>query len=106
MALPRIDKLSYKQLLDLKNRMDVAMKARRAEEKVAIKQQISELASESGFSVDELMGGKRGNRKGIKVAIKYSHPEDKTLTWTGRGRQPRWLVAELKNGKKLESFTV
>ena len=27
-------------------------------------------------------------------------------TWTGRGKQPRWLVAELEKGAKLEDFLI
>jgi DNA-binding protein H-NS len=27
-------------------------------------------------------------------------------TWSGRGLRPRWLVAELKKGKKLQDFAI
>ncbi|MBC6812953.1 DNA-binding protein, partial [Acinetobacter baumannii] len=27
-------------------------------------------------------------------------------TWTGRGKQPRWLVAEIETGAKLEDFLI
>ncbi|EPL5429774.1 TPA: H-NS family nucleoid-associated regulatory protein, partial [Acinetobacter baumannii] len=27
-------------------------------------------------------------------------------TWTGRGKQPRWLVAEIEKGAKLEDFLI
>ncbi|MFW1863942.1 H-NS family nucleoid-associated regulatory protein, partial [Acinetobacter baumannii] len=26
--------------------------------------------------------------------------------WTGRGKQPRWLVAEIEKGAKLEDFLI
>ena len=41
---------------------------------------------------------------GKKVAPKYRGP--KGVTWSGRGLKPRWLVAELKKGKKLEQFAI
>ena len=44
--------------------------------------------------------GKRGT-----VAVKYRHPENSALTWTGRGLQPRWLKAALAAGAKLSDFT-
>ena len=47
---------------------------------------------------------KRGTRKGSKVAPKYRGPGG--VTWSGRGLKPRWLTAELKKGKKLESFAI
>lgn len=40
------------------------------------------------------------------VAPKYRNPENSDETWSGRGRQPRWLVAALKKGKKLRDFAI
>ncbi len=107
MAVPNIDKLTYQQLLDLEAKIADAIVARRNEEKAEVKRKMAELAAKSGFDVEELMGSSKGRRgKRGKVAPKYRHPQDASLTWTGRGRQPLWLVAELKKGKKLESFLI
>jgi DNA-binding protein H-NS len=27
-------------------------------------------------------------------------------TWAGRGQRPKWLVAAMKKGKKIESFLI
>jgi DNA-binding protein H-NS len=27
-------------------------------------------------------------------------------TWAGRGARPRWMVAAMKKGKKMESFLI
>jgi DNA-binding protein H-NS len=51
-------------------------------------------------------GRKRSSLAGKKVAPKYRNPADKRDTWTGRGRQPLWLVAAVKSGKKLDSFLI
>lgn len=37
------------------------------------------------------------------VAIKYRNGSD---TWTGRGRQPKWVVEFVASGKKLEDIQV
>ncbi len=37
------------------------------------------------------------------VAIKY---RDGDNTWTGRGRQPKWLEKKITEGSKLEDFAV
>jgi DNA-binding protein H-NS len=42
--------------------------------------------------------------KGKKVAPKFKGPGGET--WAGRGARPRWLVAALKEGKKLEDFAI
>ena len=36
----------------------------------------------------------------------YKHSGDATLAWTGRGRQPKWVVAFLANGGTLEQLAV
>ena len=39
------------------------------------------------------------------VAPKYRHPESGE-TWSGRGKAPRWLVAEESKGASRESFLI
>ena len=41
---------------------------------------------------------------GRKVPIKYR--DENGNTWTSRGSQPRWLVAALEKGRKIEEFLV
>lgn len=48
--------------------------------------------------------GKKGTKKRAPVPAKYR--DDAGNTWSGRGSQPRWLVAALAGGKKLESMAV
>ena len=40
------------------------------------------------------------------VPPKYCNPEKPSETWAGRGKQPRWLVAQLSSGKRIEDFTI
>jgi DNA-binding protein H-NS len=42
--------------------------------------------------------------KGRKVPPKYRSPSGDT--WAGRGAKPRWLVAAIKRGKKVEDFLI
>lgn len=44
--------------------------------------------------------------RGRKLPALYRNPKDRSQTWAGRGNKPRWLAAALKQGKKLESFTI
>ena len=105
-----LDKMTYAELRELRDRVDAAMIEAQASEKRALRGKMEALAAESGFSVSELVGSKRGPKKGAikgsKVAAKYRNPKDASQTWAGRGRQPLWLVAALKRGQKLESFLV
>jgi len=42
--------------------------------------------------------------KGKKVPPKYRSRSGET--WAGRGAKPRWLVAAIKGGKKLDDFLI
>jgi DNA-binding protein H-NS len=40
------------------------------------------------------------------VHPKYCNPKSQTETWCGRGKQPRWLIAELLAGNQLSDFLI
>lgn len=48
----------------------------------------------------------RTRRPYPKVFPKYQNPKNPTETWSGRGRQPRWLSPQLRSGKKLDDFRI
>lgn len=48
----------------------------------------------------------RPRRRYPKVLPKYSNPSAPTETWSGRGKQPRWVVAALRTGHKLEDLLI
>ena len=45
-------------------------------------------------------------RKYPKVLPKYFNPAAPTETWSGRGKQPRWVVVALRSGHKLDEFQI
>ena len=45
-------------------------------------------------------------RRYPRVFPKYRNPARPSETWAGRGKQPRWLTAQLKSGKRLEDFRI
>jgi DNA-binding protein H-NS len=49
---------------------------------------------------------KSSKLKGKKVAPKYRNPANKSETWTGRGRQPKWVAAALKSGQKIDDLAI
>ncbi len=106
MRQPNLDKMSLKDLLDLELRVQKAIATAKERERMELKQKIEDLATESGFSVDELFTRGRGAMKGRTVAPKYVNPDNRAETWTGRGRKPKWLVAKLAKGAKVEQFAI
>jgi DNA-binding protein H-NS len=49
---------------------------------------------------------KRERRKYPRVLPKYQNPSEPSETWSGRGKQPRWLTAALKMGHTIEDFII
>lgn len=103
MAAINVEKLSLKDLLDLQARVERAISVAKDRERAEVKQKIASLAESAGFSVGELFGA-RG--RGKAVVAKYVNPDNRSETWTGRGRKPNWLVAKLGKGAKMDDFAV
>jgi len=49
---------------------------------------------------------RKGMPKGTRLKPKYRNPKNKGETWAGRGLKPKWIVAALQSGKKLEDFAI
>ena len=106
MALPKIDKFSHAELLELQARIEDTIANKRAEEQAKLRERVAEMAAEAGLSLDDVISRNGKDRRGGKVAIKYRNPKDPSQTWTGRGRMPRWMAAELAAGRSREKFAV
>jgi DNA-binding protein H-NS len=107
MAAVNYDKMALKDLLDIELKVKKAIGIARERERSDVKEKIVALASGSGFSVTELFGASgRVSTKGRTVAAKYANPDDRSQTWTGRGRKPNWVVAKLARGAKIDDFAI
>ncbi len=62
-------------------------------------------AAKAGNAIKSAGGKKPSSRAGIKVPIKYQHPTQSHLSWTGRGKTPAW-VSELKAAGELDKALV
>ena len=115
--------LSSKELDTLINKAKkrkTALKKRKPA--AAVRRKINALAKAEGYTVAELFGGAAAGagratraprkasatkgRKLGKVAPKYRNPAKPSETWTGRGKQPRWLAAETAKGRKVDEFLI
>jgi len=88
----------------------------------AVRNRLKKLATTEGYSVAELFGGatpKSASRTGKsaraattkgrklgKVEPKYRNPANSSETWSGRGKQPRWLAALTAQGRKPADFAI
>jgi DNA-binding protein H-NS len=70
-----------------------------------IDERLVELRKELEKQLAALTGQPKGkSMKGRKVPPKYRNRSGET--WAGRGARPKWLVAALKKGKKIEDFLI
>jgi DNA-binding protein H-NS len=103
MARPsKLSALSIDGLVKLRDDVSEALKQKAK----ALQKQLASLGSDYAEVGRIAIYGRRPNSlKGRKVAPKYRDPVSGE-TWAGRGVRPRWLVARLKGGKKLEDFAI
>lgn len=99
-----LDNMNTKALMNLSEKLSVRIREQQEQEKADVKEAIQKMASDSGFTVQELFGFTR--KGGVRAMVKFSNPDDRSETWTGRGRQPRWLADKISAGAKLEDFRV
>jgi len=115
-----LDGLSLNELKKLSKDVE---KAIAAEEKRARREAMNEIkavAAKHGVDLSDLVGGeapkkpgpKPGAKRGKSAAKKpkapprYANPQDKSQTWSGRGRRPEWVNAALKSGKELSDLSI
>ncbi|MEY3974056.1 MAG: trans-acting regulatory protein [Pseudomonadota bacterium] len=97
--------LSVAELNTLQNDITREIARRRKSEADSLVDEFRKRAAELGLSMEELVSSKSTTKRG-KVAIKYRHPDDANLTWTGRGKRPRWVDAWLKSGQSIEQLAI
>jgi DNA-binding protein H-NS len=107
--MAKIDLTGYtlSELKGLQHDIERAIKDRQQEDMQKAREQILAIAKDAGVSVEELLGNggtKTKKANGKKVEARYQNPEDTSQTWTGRGRQPRWMTEAKANGKKADDF--
>jgi len=95
MAKANLASMSVEELLNLRDNVTRALNQRSSD----LHRQLAALSEDVGGS-----GRRASAMKGRKVAAKYRGPGGET--WAGRGARPRWLVALLKDGHKLEDFAI
>jgi DNA-binding protein H-NS len=98
--------LSENELQEVILNAEKALKAKLANKRKDVIAQIKELAAAIDVTVEIIENDKKLTRKGLKVPIKYRHPQDPSKTWTGRGVTPRWLQTLLDSGRDRSEFEV
>jgi DNA-binding protein H-NS len=90
MPKPNLSTMSVDQLLSLRANIEKTLNSRAAQ----LRRELGKLSAKPAAHP----------LKGRKAPVKYRDRAGNT--WAGRGAKPRWLVAALKKGKKVEDFLI
>jgi DNA-binding protein H-NS len=93
--------MSADELWRLHEQMTSILARKVAEEKAKLEERLRRLEN-----ANNAIGSNRPRRAYPKVLPKYQNPKNNAETWSGRGKQPHWVQAQLRAGKKLEHFLI
>lgn len=98
--------LNHSQLNDLIKRAEARKSDLRKLTVAKVRTKVEALLKAEGFTFAEVYGtrGRRGKRGAVPP--KYRNPADPAMTWSGRGKRPRWFNAALKAGKKEKDLLI
>ncbi|TCL08560.1 DNA-binding protein H-NS [Shimia isoporae] len=102
-------KKSYEELVALKAEIEIELKKREADRRRDALKAVEDAAEQFGYSLADLaaatgLGRRRASlNKGVP---KYADPKDKTRTWTGKGRKPKWFDEALAAGVTPEQMEI
>ena len=100
-----LNDMSPDELKQLRKDLDKAIENYDVRRKQDARAAAEAKAREMGFSLSELVDGSAKKGKTPKPP-KYRHPENPSLTWSGRGRQPDWIKEALENGRSKDEFLI
>jgi len=100
MPQPNLSKMDVQSLIELRTQVNETLLRRRVE----IQKQLERMDGAIAIRTGSRGKARTSTLKGRKVLPKYRGPSDET--WAGRGARPGWLVAAMKEGKKLDDFLI
>jgi DNA-binding protein H-NS len=95
MKRAELDRMSTDDLWSLHVEVSQLLQQRIQQEKLRLEERLKRLQTPVS-----------GRRPYPPVHAKYRNPDQPSETWAGRGKQPRWLVAQLSSGKRVEDFRI
>ena len=103
MKRTELNSLSTEELFRLHDEVTTTLNAKLIAKKRVLENCLRELSPQ--FEAEPLRE-KSGRRPYPRVFPKFRNPHEPSETWTGRGKRPRWLTAQLRSGKRIEDFRI
>lgn len=100
-----LEALPFTELKKLQKDVAKAISTFEDRQKAEARAKVEAVAREMGYSLAELIGID-GKTTRAPAPAKYRHPENPALSWSGRGRKPRWFVDALTTGKTPQDLSI
>jgi len=100
MKRTELERMSTDDLWFLHVEVSQLLQQRIQQEKLRLEERLKRLQTSLVARVES------GRRPYPPVLPKYFNPDQPSETWAGRGKRPRWLVAQLKSGKRIDDLRV
>ena len=98
-----LELMSVDELWSLHELVTLTLARKITDEKSQLDHRLQQLGLNASGSAEKL---NHARRPYPQVFPKYRNPAEPGETWAGRGKQPRWLTAQLRSGKKLDDFRI
>ena len=100
-----LEALSLTELKKMQKDIAKAVSTFEDRQKAEARAKVEAFARDLGYSLAEVVGTETKITR-APVPPKYRHPENPALTWSGRGRKPKWFVEALSAGKAAEDMAI
>jgi DNA-binding protein H-NS len=106
-----LDAMSIDEMWQLHEEISAVLSVRLTSEKRELEKRLAQLRREKQMRQSESTDSQAKNaprerRAYPRVFPKYRNPNEPSETWSGRGKQPRWLTAALKTGHTIDEFVI
>jgi DNA-binding protein H-NS len=105
---PDWESMSIEDLWTLHEKIAIVLTTRMLAEKGKLEKRLLQLGKPlvSPKPVIAKKSARSKRRPYPQVKPKYRNRADPSVTWSGRGKRPRWLSEQISRGKKLEDFKI
>jgi DNA-binding protein H-NS len=101
MGMKAIESMSADELWTLYEEVSSVLAEKISTEKAKLEERLRKLETAShAINLDGV------RRPYPKVLPKYQNPKNPAETWSGRGKQPHWVQAQLEAGERLEYLLI
>lgn len=111
-----LGKMSLGELRRLQSKVETEIRRRSDSTRRDLLKKMQKMAADEGMSLSDLLPSaaaaeektppvkrkaKVAAKKTAPVPVKYRHPENPAIGWSGRGRKPQWVIDWLAQNKPI-----